>query len=129
MRFLVDNALSPVLATLLTRAGHDALHVRTIALHRADDLVIFDRAAAENRVVTSADTDFGALLAARKVQKPSVIQFRGRGSRRPEALAQTILSNLGQLADALDAGSIVTFEPSRVRVRALPINTVVINDD
>ena len=81
MRFLVDNALSPVLATLLTQAGHDALHVRTIELHRAEDLLIFDRAAAEDRIVVSADTDFGALLANRSVQKPSVIQFRGRGKR------------------------------------------------
>jgi len=37
MRFLVDNALSPVLATLLSRAGHDALHVRTIELQRAEE--------------------------------------------------------------------------------------------
>jgi predicted nuclease of predicted toxin-antitoxin system len=91
MRFLVDNPLSPILAALLTRAGHDALHVRTIELHRAEDIVIFDRAAAEDRVVVSADTDFGELLAARNVQKPSVIQFRGPGSRTPDALARTIL--------------------------------------
>src|SRR5215218_5617726 len=45
MRFLVDNALSPVLATLLSRAGLDALHVRTIELQRAEDIVLFDRAA------------------------------------------------------------------------------------
>jgi predicted nuclease of predicted toxin-antitoxin system len=57
MRFLVDNALSPVLATLLSRAGHDALHVRTIELQQAEDIVIFDRAAAEDRIVVSADTD------------------------------------------------------------------------
>ena len=128
MRFLVDNALSPVLATLLTQAGHDTLHVRTIELHRAEDILIFERAAAEDRIVVSADTDFGALLAARTVQKPSVIQFRGPGSRRPDALAGTILSNLSQLADALMAGSIVTFEPSRVRVRALPINANSVDD-
>ena len=36
MKFLVDNALSPVLATLLSQAGHDALHVRTIELQRAE---------------------------------------------------------------------------------------------
>jgi hypothetical protein len=45
MRFLVDNALSPVLATLLTQAGHDALHVRTVELHRAEEILIFERAA------------------------------------------------------------------------------------
>ena len=85
--------------------------------------MIFDRASAEDRIVVSADTDFGAVLAARTVQKPPVIQFRGRGSRKPDALAHAILSNLSQIADALGSGSIVTFEPSRVRVRSLPINT------
>ena len=79
MRFLVDNALSPVLATVLSRAGHDALHVRTIELQRAEDIVIIDKTAADDRIVVSADTDLGALLAARNVQKPSVIQFRGPG--------------------------------------------------
>jgi hypothetical protein len=51
-----------------------------------------------------------------------VIQFRGPGSRKPDALAYTILSNLVPLIEALQAGSIVTFEPSRIRVRALPID-------
>jgi len=122
MRFLVDNALSPVLATLLEQAGHDALHVRVLQLHRSDDETIFDRAAAEDRIIVSADTDFGTILATRSTQKPSVIQFRGEGSRKPDALARAMLSNLPPLVDALNSGSIVTFEPSRVRVRALPIN-------
>jgi predicted nuclease of predicted toxin-antitoxin system len=91
--------------------------------------VIFDHAAAEDRVLVSADTDFGTLLATRSAQKPSVIQFRGRGSRQPEALARAIVSNLSQLADALESGSIVTFEPSRVRVRALPINIAPIDQE
>jgi predicted nuclease of predicted toxin-antitoxin system len=110
-------------SNLPSRAGHDALHVRTIELQRAEDIVVLDRAAADDRIVVSADTDFGALLAARNVQKPSVIQFRGPGSRTPDALSRAILSNLSQLTDPLERGSIVTFEPSRIRVRALPINT------
>jgi len=55
-----------------------------------------ERAATDDRIVVSADTDFGALLAARTVQKPSVIQFRGPGSRKPDALVRTLLSNLAQ---------------------------------
>lgn len=121
MRFLIDNALSPVLATLLTEANHDAIHVRSIDLQHAQDLEIFERAIAEDRIVVSADTDFGTLLATRTARKPSLIQFRGPGSRKPEALAHVLLLNLSQLADALESGSIVTFEPSRVRVRTLPI--------
>ena len=51
------------------------------------------------------------------------MQFRGEGSRAPEVLTRVILANLPQLGDALESGSIVTFEPARVRVcvRALPI--------
>jgi predicted nuclease of predicted toxin-antitoxin system len=121
MKFLIDNALSPVLAALLQQAGHDAIHVRSIGLQHADDDVIFERAAAEHRIVVSADADFGTLLAVSLSQQPSVIQFRGAGSRKPDALARTLLANLPQLVDALENGSIVTFEPARVRVRLLPI--------
>ncbi len=101
--------------------GHDAIHVRSIGLQHADDDVIFERAAVERRIVVSADADFGTLLAVRSSRQPSVIQFRGEGSRKPDALARTLLANLPQLVDALENGSIVTFEPARVRVRLLPI--------
>lgn len=121
MKFLIDNALSPALAALLQQAGHDAIHVRSIGLQHADDDAIFDLAAVERRVLVSADADFGTLLAMRSSRQPSVIQFRGEGSRKPDALARTLLANLPQLVDPLENGSIVTFEPSRVRVRLLPI--------
>jgi len=121
MKFLIDNALSPALAALLQQAGHDAIHVRSIGLQHADDDPIFDLAAVERRILVSADADFGTLLAIRSSRQPSVIQFRGEGSRKPDALARTLLANLPQLVDALENGSIVTFEPARVRVRLLPI--------
>jgi predicted nuclease of predicted toxin-antitoxin system len=35
MTWLVDNALSPIIADLPSAAGHDAVHVRALALHAA----------------------------------------------------------------------------------------------
>jgi predicted nuclease of predicted toxin-antitoxin system len=70
MRFLVDNALSPEVARGLSDTGHDAIHVRDIGLAAAADSEIFDHAAADDRIVISADTDFGTLLA---LQSPFTI--------------------------------------------------------
>ena len=63
MRFLIDNSLSPRLATMLAQDGHDCIHVRDLGLASAADRVIFDLAASEQRIVVAQDTDFAAILA------------------------------------------------------------------
>lgn len=121
MRFLIDNALSPQLAAKLGAMGHDAIHVRDIGIASSSDEVIFLRAAAEDRILVSADTDFGTLLALRRGVAPSVIILRRRTDRRPARQAAIILANLSNLADCLEQGCIAVIEQSRVRVRMLPI--------
>lgn len=121
MKFLVDNALSPVLAVELRQAGFDALHVRDIGMQNASDEAIFDQAASDSRTIVSADTDFGTLLALRQERTPSVVLFRRGTPRQPAAQAVVLIANLGGIAASLEAGSIVTFDSGRIRVRSLPI--------
>jgi predicted nuclease of predicted toxin-antitoxin system len=121
VKFLVDNALSPILSQGLRQSDHDAVHIREYGLQDADDLTVLDRAAKENRILLSADTDFGTILADRRDNKPSVVLLRRRYGRRPETQLALLLRNLPSFQDSLVKGCIVIIEDSRIRVRNLPI--------
>ena len=121
MRFLIDNALSPVVAEGLRQADHDAIHVRDLGLAAADDETIFDLADRDQRVIVSADTDFGTILAMRNTARPSFILFRGATPRNPIGQVKLLLANLAEIAPSIERGAVVVLEPQRIRVRSLPM--------
>jgi predicted nuclease of predicted toxin-antitoxin system len=118
---LVDNALSPEVANGLRQAGHDAVHVGEYGMARSDDGDIFERAAAEDRIVVSADTNFGALLALRQEENHRSSSSAGPGKRRPDAQVKLLLANVPNVKESLENGAVVVLEDARVRVRPLPI--------
>ena len=121
MRFLVDENLSPRLSESLNGLGHDAVHVAELGLKSASDSEILERALTGDRIVLSADTDFGTALASSRANKPSVVIIRRSADRRVGDLVALLKSNLADLADALEDGSVVVFDGDRIRVRRLPL--------
>lgn len=104
----------------LQAAGHDAVHVRHYGLAAASDADIAARAEGEGRIVLSADTDFGALLALRRVSEPSVILLR-RGPRRPLEQVAPILANPADIEEPLRSGAVVSLDKDRMRIRRMPV--------
>jgi predicted nuclease of predicted toxin-antitoxin system len=108
------------MAGLLQAAGHDCAHVYELGLGGRPDEQIMALADRENRILISADTDFGELLANAPVLAPSVILLR-RADKQASSLAAVVLANLGQVADDLAAGALVVITDSRIRTRRLPM--------
>jgi predicted nuclease of predicted toxin-antitoxin system len=66
------------------------------------------------------DLDFGAILAATRGQKPSVVQLRSE-NLSIEVIGQLVIDALHEIATDLGEGALVTIDPGRTRVRVLPL--------
>lgn len=120
MRFLIDECLRRDLAEALNHHGHDATHVVDAGLLGAPDPEVMKLAVAERRVLVSADTDFGELLAKSGSSAPSVILFRGQ-SHEVAHLSRLLIAVLPEVEDDLVQGAVVVVARDRLRVRRLPI--------
>jgi predicted nuclease of predicted toxin-antitoxin system len=114
--------LSPRWARFLAEAGFDATHWSDLGPGNASDAEIMAFARMHDCVVLTHDLDFSAILAATHGEKPSDVQIRS-GDVSPEAVGQVVVGALGQMAEELESGALLSVEPNRMRMRLLPIQS------
>jgi predicted nuclease of predicted toxin-antitoxin system len=120
MKLLLDQGLPRSAATLLSNQGFDTIHVGEIGLSAAEDLAIIQTAREQERIVITLDADFHTLLALSQATSPSVIRIRIEGLRT-QALTELLLKVIDECRTALEQEIAVTVEPSRIRIRYLPL--------
>src|SRR5207248_660057 len=98
-----------------------AVHLRDYGIQSAPDEQVLARAIAESRVLLSADTDFGALLAGIG-NAASFILFREPSLTSAEDYADRLLPLIPSLEEELARGAVVVFRGGLLRVRRLPFS-------
>jgi len=119
MKFLVDMNLSPTWVDFLSEAGFVAVHWSTLGRGEAPDIDLMRWAAERDRILLTADLDFGAILAATQRRQPSVIQIRA-DIPTPAAVGGSVLSAIRQTRHELALGAVVSVDTARARMRVLP---------
>lgn len=120
MRFLADMGVPASVVLELRRMGHDAVHLREQDLQRLPDKEVFQKTAAENRILLTFDLDFSEIVALSGNQRVGVVLFRLRNTRADHVM-ERLEKVLGESSDALEQGAVATVEEHRHRVRRLPI--------
>ncbi len=119
MDFLIDNNLSPSLCKFLIETGHSAVHTKELKMSGASDDELFLYAYINNKIIISADTDFGFILSKWKQNLPSVILLRFIStipSIQIEYLRKIILNYESELVE----GAIIVVDSQKVRIKKLP---------
>jgi predicted nuclease of predicted toxin-antitoxin system len=122
MRFLLDENLSPKVSEPLRAAGRDVTIAREVGLRTATDQVVIQTARREARVVVSADTDFGAILALSGAATPSFVVVRrprtaGKMSRQHSSRTTSRPPSLTS-----PAGAIVVLGETTLRIHRMTID-------
>lgn len=120
MKFLIDMPASPELVPWLQEKGHEAVHAKDINLGTAADSTIMAQATADDRIVITADLDFGTLLAQSGSDTPGVILFRG-GNYSEAEMRELVARVLETVKPDALKHSIAVVDKRRIRVTRLPL--------
>ena len=96
MKLLLDQNLSRHLVGQLAEAFPGTRHVVELGLERADDEVVWQRAALDGYIVVSKDVDFYQRSILRGF--PPKVVWLGLGNCATEAVLEALLQSAGDLA-------------------------------
>ena len=114
MRFLLDAcAASRSLRALLDELGHDAVSALEVDPRAADE-VLLALARDEQRILVTADKDFGELVFVRRLPHPCIIRFVDmRVTEQVTAMRELLDRHEAHLRD----GALLVVSRGRLRVR------------
>lgn len=116
MKFLVDRCAGHRLAEWLRSQGHDVVEMASLGPDPGDRAIL-DKAAAEERVLVTIDTDFGLLIYAGGREHAGLVRLPDvPAQRRIEIFVQL----LARHAEDMSAGAVVTVKGGRIRVSREP---------
>jgi predicted nuclease of predicted toxin-antitoxin system len=104
----------------LSEAGFEAVHWSEAGSSNATDVELMAWAAEHGCVVLTADLDFGAILAACKGTRPSVVQVRS-DILTPRTIGGAVVLALRQARQELIEGALISIDAARARLRILPL--------
>lgn len=116
MKFLADAHISLEMVEMLRALGHDCLDAFAIP-PRMPDVDVLRMAADQQRVVLTADKDFGELVFVHRIPCPGVVLIRVTSAHEPDRVARvkaawpTVISRL--------PGSFITITDTGIRIRPI----------
>jgi predicted nuclease of predicted toxin-antitoxin system len=112
MKFLIDRCAGRRLAEWLRGQGHDVIESREWGPDPGDRALL-ERAAAEERILVTIDTDFGELVYVEEMPHAGLV-------RLPDVPAERRIALMAQLLDrhqeALEMKAIITVRNGRIRI-------------
>jgi predicted nuclease of predicted toxin-antitoxin system len=117
MQFVVDENVPRPVLDRLRMSGYDVLSIQE-TMSGISDPEVLKVARSQNRILITADQDFGELTVRHRLGVNGVIIIQlGRLSNaaRADRVAEVVAVHVDRLA-----GHLVVVEPTRVRIRPLP---------
>lgn len=119
MRFLVDRCAGRRLAEWLHANEHDVVEARQLGPDPGD-LALLQRAAREQRILVTIDTDFGALVFVENISHCGIVRLPDVTAEKRIALFKELFS---RHVEDLQSGAMITIRGNRIRVTRKPRKT------